>query len=324
MRTFDADVDLYWRVRADDEDLHGLTWSATGSFRKTLAVPELDPANPDRGDALPTWQWFSVPRAVSYDIEVQFPNGLNQSFVGLPSAAFTPTEMKGTGIWHWKTRANFPQADQAGVTHGPWSPTSAFTRTIREPANPVEQAQQGRLLFRWDAKLGARNYRVQVSTRPDFSMLVETTATENAAYAPTLGQFAYAAGGTFYWRVAAADDSFANIGDYTATRSFVLAALGVATKTATTTTASVTRTSGAVRVRGAVSPSHPGKRVIVTLFRKRNGVFARVATKQPLLSASSVYTATFMRPRPGACRVTSRFPGDADHRASARSISFRC
>jgi hypothetical protein len=324
MRTFDADVDLYWRVRADDENLHGLTWSATGSFRKTLSVPELDPANPDRGDALPTWQWFSVPRAVSYDIEVEFPNGLNQLFVGLPSAAFTPTEMKGTGIWHWKTRANFPQADQAGVTHGAWSPTSAFTRTIREPANPVEQAQQGRLLFRWDPKLGARNYRVQVSTRPDFSMLVETTATENAAYAPTLGQFAYAAGGIFYWRVAAADDPFANIGDYTATRSFVLAAPGVATKTATTTTASVTRTRVAVRVRGAVSPSHPGNRVLVTLFRKRNGAFAKVGAKWSRLGSASGYTATFRRPRPGACRVTSRFPGDADHRASARSVTFRC
>jgi hypothetical protein len=154
-------------------------------------------------------------------------------------------------------------------------------------------------------------------------MLVETTATENAAYAPTLGQFAYAAGGTFYWRVAAADDSFANIGDFTATRSFVLAALGVATKTATITTASVTRTR-AVRVRGAVSPSHPGDRVLVTLFRKRNGAFAKVAAKWSLLGSASGYTAKFRRPRPGACRVISRFPGDADHRASARSVTFRC
>ena len=174
------------------------------------------------------------------------------------------------------------------------------------------------------AKLGARNYRVQVSTRPDFSMLVESTATENAAYAPTLGQFAYAAGGTFYWRVAAADDPFANIGDYTATRSFVLAALGAATKTATTTTASVTRTRAAVRVRGAVSPSHQGNRVLVTLFRKRNGAFAKVAAKWSRLGSASGYTGAFRRPRPGVCRVTSRFPGDADHRASARSVSFRC
>jgi hypothetical protein len=324
LKTFDADVDLYWRVRADDENLHGLTWSDAGSFRKTLAGPVVDPANASRGDALPTWQWFSVPRAVSYDIEVQFPNGLNQLFVNLPSAAFTPTEMKGTGIWHWRARANFPQADQAAVTHGPWTPTSAFARTIREPANPVEHAAGGRLVFRWDPKIGARNYRVQVSTRPDFSMLVETTATENAVYAPLLGQPAYAAGGTFYWRVAAADDVFANIGDYTATRSFVLPPPGTASRTATTTTASVTKTKASIRVRGIVSPAHAGKRVTVTLSRKRDGAFATIATKRPFLSAGSGYAARFTRPRSGACRVVSRFPGDADHRASARSISFSC
>jgi hypothetical protein len=185
MRTFDADVDLYWRVRADDENLHGLTWSATGSFRKTLAVPELDPANPDRGDALPTWQWFSVPRAVSYDIEVEFPNGLDQLFVGLPSAAFTPTEMKGTGIWHWKTRANFPQADQAAHqalesdlrVHGP----SVSPRT--------PSSRRARLVFR-GLKL-ARNYRVQVSTRPT-SRCCRDHGTERRTHRPRT--FAYAAG----------------------------------------------------------------------------------------------------------------------------------
>src|ERR671918_644067 len=231
-KTFDADVDLYWRVRADDENLHGLTWSATGRFRKTLAAPVLDPGNATRGDALPTWQWFPVQRAVSYDIEVQFPNGTKQPFGRLPSAAFTPTEMKGPGIWHWRVRANFPQVGSSAVTPGPWTQSSAFTRTIREPANPSAEAGQGRLVFRWDSKLGARNYRVQVSTRPDFSMLVETTATENASYAPSLGQFAYAAGGTFYWRVAAADDLFANVGDYTAARSFSLPSLAAVLRAA--------------------------------------------------------------------------------------------
>jgi hypothetical protein len=324
LKTFDADVDLYWRVRADDENLHGLTWSATGGFRKTLAIPVLDPANPDRGDALPTWQWFSVPRAVSYDVEVQFPNGTKQMFGSLPSAAATPTEMKGTGIWHWRARANFPQVNSAAVTPGPWTPSSAFTRTIREPANPSAQAGQGHLVFRWDPKLGARNYRVQVSTRPDFSMLVETTATENASYAPPLSQFTYAGGGTFYWRVAAADDPFANVGDYTAARSFFLPSLTTVLRTGSTTTASVTKTRAVVRVRGRVTPAHAGKRVVVKLFRKRSGAVRLVATKRPTLSATSRYSTSFKRLRPGTCRVTARFAGDADHRASARSVTFRC
>jgi hypothetical protein len=324
MKTFDADVDLYWRVRADDDNLNGLTWSATGRFRKTLATPVLDPANPDRGDALPTWQWFPVQRAVSYDVEVQFPNGTKQTFFGLPSAALTPTEMKGMGIWHWRARANFPRVNDVAVTPGPWTPTAAFARTIREPANPSAQAGQGRLVFRWDPKMGARNYRVQVSTRPDFSMLVETTATENASYAPPLSQFTYTGGGTFYWRVAGADDPFANVGDYTAARSFVLPSLTAVLRAGTTTTASLTKTNAVVRVRGRVSPAHPGKRVVVKLFRKRSGAFRLVATKRPTLSATSRYSTSFKRPRPGTCRVTARFAGDADHRASARSVTFRC
>lgn len=323
-RTFDADVDLYWRVRADDENLHGLTWSGTGGFRKTLATPLLDPANPDRGDALPTWQWFPVPRAVSYDVEVQYPNGTTQTFGGLPSAAATPTEMKGTGIWHWRVRANFPQVSSAAQTPGPWTTRSDFTRTIREPANPSAQAALGRLVFRWDPKMGARNYRVQVSTRPDFSMLVETTATDNPSYAPPLSQFTYTGGGTFYWRVAAADDQFANVGDYTAARSFVLPSLTAVLRAATTTTASVTKTRAVVRVRGRVAPAHAGKRVVVKLFRKRSGAFRLLATKRPTLTATSRYSTSFKRPRSGVCRVTARFGGDADHRASARSVTFRC
>ena len=323
-KTFDADVDLYWRVRADDENLHGLTWSATGRFRKTLATPVLDPGNPDRGDDVPTWQWFPVPGAVSYDVEVQFPSGLTQTFRGLPSAAFTPTEMKGTGIWRWRALANFPQVNDTRLTPGSWTPASAFARTIREPANPTAQAGQGRLVFRWDPKLGARNYRVQVSTRPDFSMLIETTATENASYAPPLSQFTYTGGGTFYWRVAAADDPFANVGDYTAARSFVLPSLTTVLRAGSTTTASLTKTRAAVRVRGRVTPAHPRKRVVVKLFRKRSGAFRLVATKRPILSATSRYSTSFKRLRPGTCRVTARFGGDADHRPSARSLTFRC
>jgi len=37
--TYPADTVLYWRVRADDENLTGLTWSATGTFQKKLGAP---------------------------------------------------------------------------------------------------------------------------------------------------------------------------------------------------------------------------------------------------------------------------------------------
>ena len=47
--TYPADTVLYWRVRADDENLNGLTWSATGTFQKKLAAPVPSGVEPDLG-----------------------------------------------------------------------------------------------------------------------------------------------------------------------------------------------------------------------------------------------------------------------------------
>lgn len=323
--TYPADRDLYWRVRADDENAIGLTWSRVGTFRKTLAAPVPDPANPSSGDALPRWKWAPVPGAVSYDIEVQFPTGTVRLFSRIPSSIFTPSEMKGTGIWHWRARANFPKVSSTAVTAGPWSVVSAFTRTIREPTGATEDAGQNRLLLRWNPKFGARTYRVQISKTPDFAAPLETMTTDNANFASLLVQSAYATGGTFYWHVAAADDTFANVGDFTATRSFSLPALTTTpTKAATSLTLSIRKTTTRVKASGALSPAHPGKTVAVSLYRKRDGVFRRLSTKSVTLNLASAYATSFSRPRPGSCKVTARFPGDTDHLASSKSVTFRC
>jgi hypothetical protein len=323
-KTYRADVAIYWRVRADDELGTGLTWSQTGAFRKTLARPVVDADNPTAGDALPTWEWASVPGAVSYDIQVRHPDGRVTDIANVPSTAFTPTLMKGTGIWQWRVRANFPQAELAALTDGPWTAHSSFTRTIREPQNATENFASDHVVLRWDPKLGAFNYRVQVSTRPDFSTFVERTTTDNTAYAPRLTQYQYFAGGTFYWRVAAADDAVLNPGDFTAPGSFTLPPATAATKLATRITASVKKTARRVKVSGKVLPAHPGRRVVVTLAKKRNGAFVRLALKRPLIGSAGGYATSFARPRPGTCRITSRFPGDADHLASRKAVVFRC
>ena len=49
--TYPADTVLYWRVRADDENLTGLTWSATGTFQKKLGCAGPERARtPTQGD----------------------------------------------------------------------------------------------------------------------------------------------------------------------------------------------------------------------------------------------------------------------------------
>jgi hypothetical protein len=213
--TYPADTILYWRVRADDENLRGLTWSATGTFRKTLAAPTGLPGNPTKGDAIPTWSWNVVPGAVAYDVSVDLPDGTHKDLSGFRTPAMTPVLMYGTGIFHWRVRATFAKAT-SGVTPGRYSATYAFTRTIREPSAPHADFSRDHVLLSWDAKPGARRYRVQISGTPEFSRLVDNVLTDNTSYAPLLvwrGQRTLNTG-RLYWRVAATDEGD-NVGDFT-------------------------------------------------------------------------------------------------------------
>lgn len=222
--TYPADTVLYWRVQAEDEEGRGLTWSAAGTFQKTLEAPVLDPDNPTGGDFIPTIRWTPVMGAVSYDFHFELSDGTStRNANGIAASAVTLVEMTGKGVFNWKVRANFPKAS-TGEVDGPWTPVASFTRTIREPANPASDAAQNRLLLRWDPKTGAKRYRVQISQREDFSPYVESVTTDNTSYASPLSSSAYDAGGTFYWRVAAVDAD-SNVGDFTTARTFSLSAL---------------------------------------------------------------------------------------------------
>lgn len=76
---------------------------------------------------------------------------------------------------------------------------------------------------------------------------------------------------------------------------------------------------------GKVAPSHPGKKVAVSLYRKNaKGNFFKLDNTTATLSKWSRYSATFRRPRSGSCRVKSMFLGDEEHRRSAVVRSFRC
>ena len=126
----------------------------------------------------------------------------------------TPVQMYGTGIFQWRVRAEYPA--ETGLTPGRYSTTYSFTRTIREPSNARADFSRDHILLSWDAKPGARGYRVQISGTPEFSRLVENVTTDNTSYAPLLkypGQLSLNTG-RLYWRVAATDEGN-NVGDYT-------------------------------------------------------------------------------------------------------------
>ena len=218
--TYPADTILYWRVRANDENGIGLTWSNSPpavpwTFQKRLAAPVGSAGNPTQGDAIPNWTWNVVPGAVSYDISADLPDGSHRDLSGFRTPALTPAIMYGTGIFHWRVRAEFPRSP-SGLRPGPYSVTYSFTRTIREPSGARADFNRDHILLGWDAKPGARRYRVQISGTPDFSQLVENVVTDNTSYAPKLKYFGFRTlnTGRLFWRVAAQDEGD-NVGDFT-------------------------------------------------------------------------------------------------------------
>ena len=277
--SYPADTILYWRVRADDENLIGLTWSATGTFRRRLPAPVLSATNPGSGESIPLWMWTPVTGAVSYDIAVDEPDGDHSQFTDFRSAAFTAVKMTGTGVWGWRVRAVFPKQGLQ-TQPGPWSATKPYTRTIGEPGGTRTERSGVSVLLSWNAKPAAKNYRVQISQRADFQRNVEQVDTDNTSYAPTLLVSTYAAGGTFWWRVAAQDED-KNIGDFRPAQQF-----------------SLPRQAAAARPRLALATklvkARTGRHVIVTVRANRRAtagalvhVFARGVT--PLKARTNRY-----------------------------------
>jgi hypothetical protein len=200
---------LYWRVRANDENKLGLTWSATGTFRRRLPTPVVA-RNPLGGETIPILSWSPVDGAVSYSMHVEQVDGTKRDFT-MRSTAFTPIVFYGTGVWHWQVRANF-QAGTRVVSGGYFAP-QPYTRRIATPGNLRVTKANGGALLSWDPAAMARSYRVQVSPTDSFTRVVEQAITDNPSWAPKMLTRAYQGGQDLYWRVAVMDEG-GNLGGW--------------------------------------------------------------------------------------------------------------
>jgi Calx-beta domain-containing protein len=91
---------------------------------------------------------------------------------------------------------------------------------------------------------------------------------------------------------------------------------------------------GQIRISGRLTPAHPGKRMVVTLFRRKNSVWVRLSIKRPLLVGrtdlngdgfrDSRFATRFVRPNPGRCRIVARFRGDGGHGPSKSTKIISC
>jgi large repetitive protein len=292
--TYPANTILYWRVRADDENKFGLTWSATGIFQKTLVKPTPSPSNPTSGGMLPVWSWGPVQGASSYDVSIDLPNGSHRDFPNLRTPAISFIKMTGTGVFHWRVRAEFPNAGN-GETPGPYSTTQTFTRTIGQPVNPHTDASPDHVVLSWDPRVGVKEYKVQIAKTPDFSNKVEDTNTDNTSYAPTMTQFGYQSGGTLYWRVAGVDDD-RNQGDWSTAQQIQLLPRmrlsvigGARHKKKSRITIKVSTTTGSWIGGVAVRVTGPGMKPIT---KRTNAVGNAVFKLRPKKRGKLFFTAT--------------------------------
>lgn len=100
------------------------------------------------------------------------------------------------------------------------------------------------------------------------------------------------------------------------------------------TTLRVWKRYGRIRASGLVTPAHPGRRMIVRLYRYSQGKWVWLMTRRPYLYGSSDlnldgfsdsrYRTSFLRPRAGTCKVVAIFRGDSDHRSSRISKKISC
>jgi hypothetical protein len=209
--TYPADKRLYWRVQANDWAGHGLNWSATHTFVRTLPAPVPSPDNPTKGQGIPLLSWSSVPGATAYDVHVDWVNGQTSNFT-VSSPALTFLYWYGPGIWHWQVRADFPTTT-FGTTSSGYSAVQSFVRLLKAPTGAHGVRQRGRVLVSWNQDPDAKQYEVDIATTNGFSTIVSTHRTDNTSWAPDLNPALPQDRGTLYWRVAAID-GYGNVGTF--------------------------------------------------------------------------------------------------------------
>jgi hypothetical protein len=227
--TYPAATTLYWHVQAVDAGGRTLSYSPTGTFQKTLAVPTFDNVTNDTaGGQIPTFQWDPVPGAVSYDVDLSCPqaNGLCGDATNIDTTAVAALSMSGVGGFTWRVRANFPTVGASGITgtiHGGYTDLQVFDRTIAAPLNVTTSYVSPKdFSLDWDSKITAKTYSWEISTSPttttggSFASILESGTTEATAIAPQLfNHLEYTNGGDLYWHVAA-KDADGNLGAFSA------------------------------------------------------------------------------------------------------------
>jgi len=202
------DSRYFWRVRGRSGGTNG-SWSNTFRFNTLIGVPSqvalLAPGNGAENISPNfTLQWQEVPGAENYRLQLSTDPDFETTMINrlIPVTSFSTSQMLDFSTeYFWRVRAE----NSAGES--PWSEVWSYTTIIERPepvslsapANNEGQVSTNPSLS-WEASERATNYRVEISTDPDFSQLpVQGTSSENTFTVPNPLEFAT----IYFWRVKA-------------------------------------------------------------------------------------------------------------------------
>jgi hypothetical protein len=205
----------YWRVRGVDADGHRGTNSESRQFTlasaptATDAVPQLQlPANAEIIASDPTFCWTRVAGAARYRVVVSTNPAFSSTYDDATTvyACYTPytpgsKDTYVNGTYYWKVEARSSTNTVIAT-----SEVRTFTKTTLLPlVGPADAAiLDFDPMFRWSQVVGAKSYRLVLSTSPTFASTYDEVSTDYTSYAPyTPGIKDTYVNGTYYWKVEA-------------------------------------------------------------------------------------------------------------------------
>ena len=205
----------YWRVRVYRNGNVTNNWTSSQTFTLALPIPAgLHHVPPGVVDHAPTLCWTPVIAdapsgdpvlaAWKYKVQVSKDPAFSSEFDSeiTEQSCWTPKKGYDDGQYYWRVAMidGSPTAK-----YGNYSAAQTFTKqypttTLVSPAsgsNPTTTPT-----FVWTAVDGAARYKFEVSQNINFSPLFDSVTTDTVRWTPTK---TYAAGVTYYWRVAIQD-----------------------------------------------------------------------------------------------------------------------
>lgn len=205
----------YWIARVQILDQNtGFAAGRGGKILKTTsggysvpAAPVLvsPPNNSINVSPTPTLSWNASTGATQYKVEISTVplfNVISDSATIISSSYNVPAGKLSPGYtYYWRVKASNPYGSSI------WSSVWNFSTSVMPPAPVLVSPPNGTIgttqtpTLTWNSVSGALNYKLQISTVPDFAIITDTATLTSTSYTVPSGKIGIYI--TYYWRVCA-------------------------------------------------------------------------------------------------------------------------